>query len=42
MPSMSTTNGARMIPARGNAENNNWKTLVLPLDPTGRAMAVKL
>src|SRR5439155_22059400 len=32
MPSMSTTNGTRMIPARGNAENNNWKTLVVPLD----------
>ena len=32
VPSMSTTNGTRMIPARGNAENNNWKTLDLPLE----------
>jgi len=32
VPSMSTTNGTRMIPARGNAENNNWKMLNLPLE----------
>lgn len=30
--SMSTTNGTRMIPARGNAGNNNWRMLHLPLE----------
>lgn len=32
VPSMSTTNGTRMVPARGNAENNNWKMVNLPLE----------
>ena len=32
VPSMSTTNGARIVPARGNAGNNNWIALNLPLE----------
>ncbi len=32
VPSMSTTNGARMIPAPGNAGFNDWRVLELPFD----------
>src|SRR6185436_18738459 len=32
VPSMSTTNGARMIPAPGNAGFNTWMMLQLPFD----------
>src|SRR5439155_11702412 len=32
VPSMSTTNGVRMIPAPGNAGFNSWMELKLPFD----------
>ena len=32
VPSMSTTNGVRMLPAPGNAGFNTWMSLELPLD----------